>query len=233
MIILILHHAALELISNEICELNHTAIKNDVLRRNKKAEEILLDISVHQSAIHPDKLHFSGRPDLVHIFLLQFHHIMKLLPQDLSSKIRLYVHTRTDETFLVPQSWRIPVHFIRFRGLIEKFLVQKSIGLNEHEELELNKSNLGELLEKLEPERVINLTEKGRMDSNFYNGLQNNINSLKNIVLLIGGYQKGEIPVSTLVSYPIEEIKLIETPTTAWMILNILFSGFIIKNKEK
>ena len=233
MITLVLHHAALELISNENCELNHTAIKNDASRRNKKADEILLDISVHQAAIRPDKLHFSGRPDLVHIFLIQYHHIMKLLPHNLSSKIQLYVHARTDDIFLVPQSWRIPVHFIRFRGLIEKFLVQKTIVLDEHEQLELKKGTLEELLAKLEPERVINLMEKGRMDSNFYDGLWNSITSIKNIVIFIGGYQKGEIPVSTLVSYPIEEIKLIETPTTAWMILNILFSGFIIENKEE
>ena len=102
MIYFIIHNAGLELINNKNSDVNHNAIKNDEARRKKKANEILLDISVHQPAIKPEILPTAGRPDIIHLSLLSFHHNMKLLDENIQTKMKLFVHTRNDIVFEVP-----------------------------------------------------------------------------------------------------------------------------------
>ena len=226
MLTIVLHNAALELVNDKICNIKHAAVLNDAKRRNKSTHDILLDLTVHQSAIYPDKLYNSGRPDLVHLFLLQYHHIMKLLPN--AREVQLYVHTKNDEVFFVPQTWRVPVHFIRFRGLMEKFLKEKTIKLSESEELHLTNMYLSELVDSLRPDITINLTEQGKYNQELVQEIQNQENK-EHIVVLIGGYQRGEIELSNILTQQFIEMKLLDEPTTAWMILNILFSGKIIE----
>lgn len=230
MITIILHNSALELVNEKVCNSSHKAILNDAKRRKKKPTELLLDITVHQSAMYPEKVHNSGRPDLVHLFLLQYHHIMKLLPEQCSN-IKLYVHTKNDEVFYVPQSWRVPVHFIRFRGLMEKFLIEKKIILSQTEQLELVQSNLQELIHQLNPIKIINLTEQGSFEPELLHEIQNPSSS-NQLVVLIGGYQRGEDNISGSLEKQIINLKLIDRPTTAWMILNILYSGKTLENKN-
>ena len=229
MITIILHHTALELINQAVCNVNHKAILNDAKRRNKKVKEIVLDISVHQAAIYPNELPFTGRPDLVHYFLLQYHHMMKILPESITENITLYIHTRTDEIFLVPQSWRVPVHFIRFRGLIESLLIQKEIKFSEKDSIIVEKLTLSNLFLNVKPSRIINLTDKGDYNPQVIKNSLDTIRTPEQVIFLIGGYQKGELSLDQLVNYPIENIKLIEKSTTAWMALTILFSKILSK----
>ena len=232
MITLILHHTAIELVNKEACDLNHKAIKNDAKRRNKKAEDLILDISVHQSAIYPDQLRYTGRPDLAHYFLLQYHHMMKILPDNIVKNIRLYVHTRKDEMFLVPQSWRVPVHFIRFRGLLESLLINQEIIYNESEAIRIEKQSLEELIENIKPLKIINLIDTGLDKPKELKQLLQKIETPDQVIVLIGGYQKGEIEITKIKDYPIEAIKLLDQPTTAWLALTILFSELLTKIKE-
>ncbi len=227
MLTIILHNASLELVNENTCDIQHMSIVNDSKRRGKNPNELLLDISVHQSSILPDKLPFSGRPDLVHIFLLQYHHIMKILPDEMKANIKLYVHTKNEQIFFVPQSWRVPVNYIRFRGLMEKFLFEQGIKITEELQLLLEESNLQFFIEKINPDKIINLTEKGVKTNILNQVLLNYIKGSDHTMILIGGYQKGEIALQTKIKRPIENIQLIERPTTAWMILNILFTRFI------
>ena len=232
MLTIILHHSAMELISNSICNVKHKAVKNDSLRRNKKAEEILLDISVHQPAIVPNKLHFVGRPDLVHLVMLQYHFLMELLSTDLQKNIQLIVHTRKDRVFVVPGSWRIPVHFIRFRGLLEKFLLEEKLSLGEEVNLLIEHKTLGELLQELNPSKVINLVETGEKDTNLLSSMPEIIQEQANTVVLIGGYQRGEYNLEKDYTGLIEEKSLIEKPTTAWMIKLEILSFTVNLNKS-
>ena len=227
MIIFILHHAALELISDQVCDIHHKAVLNDAKRRNKLPEHILLDIAVHQSAINPDIIVNSGRPDLIHIFLLEYHHILKLLPENIQKKIELFVHTKNDEIFFVPQSWRIPVHFIRFRGLMEKFLLEKKIILENNISLEITSMSIQEFLKKNKAQKIINFTDAGHNGSNLHELMRTMITDNERTIALIGGYQKGEVEINDLQGLKIDSIKVVDQPTTAWMILNILLSRLI------
>lgn len=231
MITLVLHNSALELVNEKVCNCTHQAILNDAKRRKKKSTDLLLDLAVHQSAIYPEQVHNSGRPDLVHLFLLQYHHIMKLLPEQ-STNINLYVHTKNDELFYVPQSWRVPVHFIRFRGLMEKFLKEKRISLSESEQLELAQSTLLDLIKQLAPDTIINLTDQGSSEPELLRDIQFP-DSKKKLVVLIGGYQRGEDTIPKYLNKKIMNVKLTDNPTTAWMILNILYAGTIIEKENK
>ena len=227
MIIFILHHAALELISDQVCDVHHKSVLNDAKRRNKSPEHMLLDIAVHQSAIKPDIMVNSGRPDLIHIFLLEYHHILKLVPENIQKNIELFVHTKNDEIFFVPQSWRIPVHFIRFRGLMEKFLIEKEIILENNSNIKIETKSLQEFLMKNQAQKIINFTEAGIYHPNLYEEMRNLIVSNERTIALIGGYQKGEVEIANMEGLNIDPIKVVDQPTTAWMILNILLSRLI------
>lgn len=229
MLTIILHHSALELITNSICNVSHNAIKNDSMRRSKKPEEILLDISIHQSAIFPDKLHFAGRPDLVHIFLLQYHFLMDLLETKIKSKIQLFVHTRDNQYFIVPPTWRVPVHFIRFRGLMEKFLLEGKINLTNESSLKLERGSIKDLIDLMKPHDIINLVETGKSLESVAVTMRELIEDEKKTVLLIGGYQKGEYNLSEKLQTKITEIRLLSKPTTAWMVLNLLLLDLVEK----
>ena len=229
MLTIILHHSALELVNESICNVKHSAIQNDSIRRKKPDKELLLDLSVHQSAIYPEKVHFAGRPDLVHIFLLQYHFIMDLMDSAIESKIQLYVHTRNDKVFAVPAFWRVPVHFLRFRGLMEKFLIEKEISLGKAGKLILQEQTLGELVKNLSPDEIINLVETGEKTFKLNFATKDLIIDNTNTVLLIGGYQKGEYDLSKEISFQIKKQKIIDKPTTSWMILNLLLTGIIEK----
>lgn len=227
MITIILHNAALELINEKICNIKHKAIVNDANRRNKSFNQIILDISVHQSAIYPEKMINSGRPDLVHMFALQYHHIVNLLPEEIKSKVRLFIHTKNNEYFQVQNSWRVPVHFIRFRGLMEKFLVQKRIKFDKQEEMVLFSGTLKDLIYFIKPKLVIQFLDTGVYENNSLTKIKESILAEDETVFLIGGYQKGEVEADESISIPLKKIKLVDKPTTAWMVLNILLTGLI------
>ena len=171
----------------------------------------------------------SGRPDLIHIFILQYHHIINLLPEENKKKIKLFIHTKNDEFFQVPSSWRVPVHFIRFRGLMEKFLVQKSIKFDEQNFLHLLNGSINDLINKINPKLIINLTDTGAFKNELLINMKKRIIVDDETIFLIGGYQKGEIDLAKTIIKPLEEIKLVDKPTTSWIILNILLTGLIIE----
>jgi len=110
---------------------------------------------------------------------------------------------------------------------MEKFLVEKSIHLNESKQLKFVHSSLSGLLDQLHPDTIINLTDQGNFELELLHEIQNP-DSTKNLIVLIGGYQRGEDVQPELLNKQI----IIDSPTTAWMILNILYSGNIIEKKR-
>ena len=229
MINIIIHNSGLELINNENSDLTHNAIKNDVSRRKKRAEEILLDLSIHQSAIKPERMPFSGRPDIIHLSLLTFHHNMKLLQEDLNHSINLVVHTKNNIYFEVSDTWRIPVSYTRFRGLIEKLLLEKAIRFNESITVSLKENTLNGLIKSFRPDIVYNLTSKGHfIDSNsFFQNLYTDTKRDQSIVILIGGYQKGTVEIK-LKDENVFNLKLFSETTTTWNILGLILHYFLI-----
>jgi rRNA small subunit pseudouridine methyltransferase Nep1 len=127
--------------------LRHKAIQNDAAREGCPAEQLIVDVARHYPAIRelePSTRLKIGRPDLVHVSLLTLlHH-----PLMTANPHQAYIHTIGENWFRVPSDWRIPVNYIRFMGLMRQLFVSKRVPDSKKPILELNKGNLGELIEK-------------------------------------------------------------------------------------
>jgi rRNA small subunit pseudouridine methyltransferase Nep1 len=177
----VLAESALELIPKEIS--GRPAVVSDSKRRGLKASEILLDRSFHHSAMQslkdPEK---RGRPDLVHVALLS----VTGTPLYLDGKVKVFVHTYPDIVLEISPKTRIPKNYFRFRGLMEKALVDMpSDGL-----IRAYPMQFGDLVRrKLSVDRVFGLSVQGRMMG--IPPLANEILAAKNPCVVVGGFPHG------------------------------------------
>jgi len=116
-ITLILAETALETIPPSI--LTHPAVQASANRKNKPADQILLDTALHHHAMrslleHPKR----GRPDITHICLL----MATGSPLYRENLLNIIIHTRNGQLILVNPDlqWRPPKNYNRFCGLIEQ-----------------------------------------------------------------------------------------------------------------
>ena len=184
--------------------LSHPAILADAKRRKKNPALLLLDMAVHHSSMTPEELTSKGRPDIIHNLMLQFH--FSLLNTDCQEQengleapnsqklIRMFIHTPEDLVFEVPPGWRIPVSYLRFRGLIEELLRD---GMLETPPIVIRRKSIEELLAEFSAKEVVLFTSTGNLMD--WNQATVEIAETKayqgsNIVWLIGGYQRGLAP---------------------------------------
>ena len=165
------------------------AVVSDAKRRQKDPSEILLDRSFHHSAM--TKLKDSdkrGRPDLVHVTLLN----VTGTPLYLDGLVRVFVHTYDDVVLEIAEKTRIPKNYLRFRGLMEKALVERpKQGL-----IKVHSMGFKELVAMVSSDRVLVLSVQGKMMSPI--GLANVVTSSKNPSVIVGGFPHGHFSPETL-----------------------------------
>ena len=227
---IILHHSALELISSANCDADHNAVLNDSKRRGKSSEKIILDLSVHQSAMHKELQAQTGRPDIIHLCMLHYHHSLKLLT-DLMDNIKLIIHTRDDKKFVVHPDWRLPVNYNRFIGLMEQLLVQNELKISSSIKVKVEKKTLNEIIKEIKPEILFNFTTEG-VKTKIADISSEKAILKQNIVLLIGGFQSGEYNLQ-LEGENTKNVKIVDKGTTAWEIMSLIFNNLLIKREEK
>ena len=129
----------------------------------------------------------------------------------------------------VPQDWRIPVSYLRFRGLMEQFLEQKKLLTKTSIPLEFHEQSLSEIIQTLEPTRIIECTIQGSLIGNaFFKTLSRHAkNRQDSLVILIGGYQKGTINLPRDIIPSPEKLALFSTGLPAWKILAIILERMI------
>jgi rRNA small subunit pseudouridine methyltransferase Nep1 len=116
---IVIAEAALELVPRELW--GHPAVYKSARKRRKRPGEILLDRSLHHQAMQKlPAAHRRGRPDIVHIELLE------ALESPLARRgfIRVYVHTISDYVIIIKNSTRLPRNYNRFVGLIEQLFAE-------------------------------------------------------------------------------------------------------------
>ncbi|PKK86348.1 MAG: 16S rRNA methyltransferase [Thermoplasmata archaeon HGW-Thermoplasmata-1] len=115
MLTLLLAESELELIPQKLT--GHPSVVAAAKRTGKKASDMLLDASLHHSALNnfPDGQR-RGRPDMVHFFLVTC--LESILNKH--GGLRVMIHTRNDELITVNPETRIPRGYSRFAGLIEQ-----------------------------------------------------------------------------------------------------------------
>ena len=195
MLSVILAESSLELIPKSIQ--NHPSVVSHAKKLEKKPSEILLDNSWHFAAMKGIyNEHKRGRPDLVHLCLLE----ACTIPLYLENKIMMYLHTIDDKVIFVGKGVRIPKSYHRFEGLIEKLYKEKTIESDGKILLELKELNFAKLLEHIKPKKVIGLSIEGI--SNSYQNIASIFDD--NYSVVIGGFQKGHF--SELVKNRIDEL---------------------------
>lgn len=173
--------SALELVPKEIRR--SPEVVSDSKRREVDAAEILLDRSFHHSAMQ--KLRDSekrGRPDLVHMALLS----VTGTPLYLEGMARVFVHTHPDLVLEITEKTRIPKNYIRFRGLMEKALIERPReGL-----VSIVQMGMKELVRKrIGADLVIGLSVQGKQTAP--EELARQILSAREPCILIGGFPHG------------------------------------------
>ena len=183
MISLILTESSLELVPKELS--SHPSVISHAQKLGKKPSKILLDNSWHFAAMKGMKNEIKrGRPDLVHFCILE----ATTIPLYQKNEIKIYIHTINDKVIYFGSNIHIPKSYHRFAGLIEKLFLEKTIESNGDVLLEIKDKSFSDLIDEINPSKVIGLSSKGKKDS-----FENTASKLpKDCCLVIGGFQKGQ-----------------------------------------
>lgn len=201
-IIFILAEASLELIPKTLYK--HPDVIRYARFRKKRTDRLILDATYHYRAMRNaklDNLNKRGRPDIVHRALL-------LLQDSLLNKhgfLRVYIHTITGDIIWINPKARLPRHYIRFIGLMEKLFEGGIIYSSETNEklLELLKLDYESLIKRLKPVRVIGFSRHGVLVKDLTSFLIKISNSPKNlrVINVIGAFPKGKFSDNIIKSF--------------------------------
>jgi rRNA small subunit pseudouridine methyltransferase Nep1 len=182
MLSLVLAESSLELVPKELQQ--HNSVISHSRKLGKNPSAILLDNSWHFGAMKGIKDEIKrGRPDLVHISLLE----ACTIPLYYEKKITIYVHTIEDKVIFIGEDVHLPKSYHRFAGLIEKLFLEKVIQANGSNLLEIKDMTFDQLLEEISPKRIIGLSTQGIKSS-----CENVAKKLtSDSCLVIGGFPKG------------------------------------------
>ena len=182
MLSLVLAESALELIPKALQ--NHPSVISYAKKLEKNPSDILLDNSWHFAAMKGIENEIKrGRPDIVHLCLLE----ACTIPLYLENKIKIFLHTQDDKVIFIGDKVRIPKSYHRFAGLIEKLFKEKIIESDEKKLLELKDMSFSELLNHIEPKKVVGFSINGKSES--YQNVASTLDDDSCIV--VGGFQKG------------------------------------------
>ena len=192
MLDLVFVETSLELVPPEI--LRHPSVKRNAKRRGKRAEETLLDRSLHHYAM--DRLSDAekrGRPDILHFCMLE----AMGSPLNRKGHLRLWVNTLQGYNIEVAPSTKPPRDCLRFNSLMEQLFVNGQVPPDSKEPLmKLSKASLEDLVKRSSPSKVIALSSHGE-ESNFPD-VARMLSDEARPMVLIGAYPKGPMKDETL-----------------------------------
>jgi len=182
MLSIILAESSLELVPKDLQ--HHNSVMSHSKKLGKDPSEILLDNSWHYGAMKGIKNEIKrGRPDLVHISLLEACSI----PLYYDKKISVFVHTIEDKVIFLGNDVHLPKSYHRFAGLIEKLFSEKIIEADGKKLLEIKDMSFDELLGVINPKRIIGLSTQGVRSSSEDVAKKLTDDSC----IVIGGFPKG------------------------------------------
>jgi len=221
MLTIILAESELELIPSQIW--SHPAVISYAKQRNKKPNYLILDSSFHHSAMKdlPEGAR-RGRPDIVHVFLLNS--LESILNK--KEKLKIIIHTRNNEAIFIDSKTRIMRSYHRFIGLVEQLFEKKKIVTEERILLELKENfSLEKIIENETHDFVISFSENGKIVElrDYLVNLKNK--KIKNILCIIGGFPHGDFHFNIL-KYSDDVISIFEKKLMTWSVANELLTFF-------
>ena len=216
--VFVIADTAIETIPYEIIHLD--IIKKYSEKKGKKASTIILDSSYHYKAMQklPDHLK-RGRPDILHLCLLSILNSPLVLKN--SSDIEILIHTYNKEIIRINPITRLPKHYLRFIGLMEKLFLEKII-----------KSKNDYLMMIYPNDTLENHLKDYGNDSRFLftvTGNQTKIpkliekNNKKDIVFIVGGFPHGSFSPE-IEALSNNRISVSDLSLEAWIVLNRLIT---------
>ena len=190
MLTLIIADAALETVPKELRK--HPSVKRSAAAREKRPEEILLDRSYHHAAMLRLEEHYRrGRPDLVHIALLE----AASTPLFLEKQLRICVHTIGGKAIFLGEGVRLPRSYLRFIGLMEQLLEEGEVVSDGQRLLEVTDLSFKELLGRVGASVTIGLSRTGKPSS--FEAIADYLASIDDPALVIGGFPRGHFTEAT------------------------------------
>ena len=191
MLTFILAEAALETVPQHLW--NHSSVRNHSKKQRKPPQQLLLDRSLHHSAMK--KIENStkrGRPDISHFMLLE----ALGSPLNKEGLLQIFVHTRNGYIITVNPSTRLPRNYNRFIGLMEQLFLQGKVPSHGETLLKLEQKTLQHLLAETKAEYVLAFSRDGKPET-----LQDAISSLENKrcpTVIVGAFPHGHFSETTL-----------------------------------
>jgi rRNA small subunit pseudouridine methyltransferase Nep1 len=176
----VIAEAALELIPEPLWR--DPSVRKDAERRDSEPGSILLDRSVHHSAmLKLSDGYRRGRPDLVYLTLLN----VTSTPLHQEGKAKVYIHTIDDAVLEFGEGARPPKSYARFRDLMEKLLVERPTGGL----VSVRDATLPRLLKGIGTDHSAGLSVQGapmRLEA-----LAGDLEKRKNPSVVVGGFPRG------------------------------------------
>ncbi|NON62306.1 16S rRNA methyltransferase [Candidatus Acidianus copahuensis] len=202
---IILLDSSLELVPKEI--VNHPSVVKNAMKRGKRPEQTILDISLHYSAMkNLPNFRKRGRPDILHQTLLL------ILEEKIMDEI--YIHTIDSKIIRVDPSMRPPKNYDRFIGLMEKLLIEGRVPKENNPLMEILNVKLEDIVKGKNP---ILLSEDGKRTSPEALCKDNNL-------IGIGAFQSGDFS-SEVKSYFYERYSISSRVLEAQQVVCRLLSG--------
>lgn len=187
---LILADAALETIPEELQR--HPSITKHARSRGKKPGEMLLDRSYHHAAMLKMKDHNRrGRPDLVHLSLLE----ATSTPLYLEDRLKVCLHTIAGKAVIIGESVRLPKSYFRFEGLMEQLFREGEVVSDGRRLLEVVDMDFKGLLRRVKPSEIIGLSKVGKPSS--FESVAGELAATDRPVLVVGGFPRGRFTEAT------------------------------------
>jgi rRNA small subunit pseudouridine methyltransferase Nep1 len=215
MLNVVLVESALEMVPRGL--MRHPSVRRDAKRRGKRPGEILLNRSLHHRAmIGLPEDHKRGRPDIVHINLLQ----ALGTPLNRDGRLKIWVHTFGERVIEVAQEVRLPRDCNRFNSLMEQLFSEGKVPPREEKVLlRIHKIGLDVLIEKIDPTITIALSSGGELTN--VEALCKSLGDEERPLFLIGGFPHGPMRDSTLLLAD-EVYSINPEPLESWIVISRL-----------
>jgi rRNA small subunit pseudouridine methyltransferase Nep1 len=191
LLILVLAEAALETVPKNLW--SHPAVRKHSKRQRKPPEQLLLDRSLHHSAMRLLEANEKrGRPDITHFGLLE----ALGSPLNKEGLLQTYVHTNKEYAITVNPITRLPRNYNRFIGLMEQLFQQGKVPSTREALLELEHKTLQTLLIEAETDYTLAFSREGKTKT-----LQDAVSALhskRRPAVIIGGFPHGHFSETTL-----------------------------------
>jgi len=190
LLILVLAEAAIETVPKPLW--GHPAVRRHSKRQRKPPSQLLLDRSLHHSAMRrlDDNLK-RGRPDITHFALLE----ALGSPLNKEGLLQTYVHTNKDYVITVNPSARLPRNYSRFIGLMEQLFQQQNVPTTGETLLSLEHKTLQQLLAETKADYVLAFSREGKPRT-----IQDAVSGLKQKqrpAVIVGGFPHGHFQEAT------------------------------------